>query len=857
MLAKSTRAVALCSLLLLTAASGAQAARTSRPFLDYRTESWFLPQSPGVTGGPAAGLFNPGAFALTDIGGADVWWNDRSVRSGLDNYGFGLGRTLNFAMNKTTYGDEARNQQVYDCQIGLAGGTRGHTLGLAYRWARGDAGRERSLVLGAVSRRRNWLSFGTAAVLSLESPAAQYVFDLGLRPFRRDYLTLSADWSVNDDETFFRDGHWGAALEVRPLNGVHAGLRAREGAGGRVDYAAVAGVTFGFTGFSALLQFDHDGHHRQTSYLLRSNPPLKGLGLPSLMPGRKTAYYPLNLENKFLTYQKYRWFDDDHVAWLDLLALLNAVRDDKDIDIVVVNLAGFSGRPSLLWEFRQKLLEIRAAGKEVIAHTDNTRAGTYYLASAADTVTMDPFGTMHLPGTALSRSYLKGTLEKLRVGFQEHRYFKYKSAVESLSRDHMSVADREQRQRIVDVIYEEMRDRMAEGRGLTADRLDAVTDTLAELTAAEAKSAGLVDEVTRWDALLRKLAVERNAGALAHVPNHYRREYWDEQWGRPVKIPVVFAVGPCDMDEGIKGRATSAYLRQLVHDPDVKAVVLRADSPGGAVMPSDLVAEAITQLREAGKPVIVSQGDVAASGGYWISMNGTEILTTPLTITGSIGVISGWLWDDGFAAKMGVTSDAVQRGRHADLFTNVSLPFLGGIPRRPMTDEELVRVEHMIRGMYGDFVAAVARGRGLDRDRVHDLAQGRVWMGGDAVANGLCDRFGTLDDALNLAREKAGIAAWREVEVVEYPPRPLIKWPSFGPRLPGLFGLADGVNRQLERWYGLTRDCQPAAAVAVPLGAPGLTTGEVEYLQSLIRTQGNAALLVGPDLLPEGWQQRD
>ena len=848
---------------LALAAPPAEAARGSSPFLDYRSGSDFLPQSPSVTAGPVAGLFNPAAFALTDIGGADFWWNDGNIRDGLDNYGFGVGRTLNFAMNTTTYGTHAESYKIYDYQLGVAGGSRGHTWGLGYRWSHGETGRvarDHALNIGAASRLRNWLSLGTSTVVSLDSPAAQFLVDLGLRPFQKDFLTIYADWAVNDDEAFFQDGSWSAGLEVRPIRGVHLGFRARERAdNGNLDYTALLGATVGFSNATAMLKYDEDWDDLGSTYLVRSNPPLRGLPTGNLILGKSRTYFPLSLENKLLTYQKYRWFDDKRVAWLDLLPLLNAVRDDTDLDIVAVNLAGFSARPSLLWEFRQKLLEIRASGKTVIVHTDRTNAGTYYLASAADSVSIDPLGSVAIPGIALSRSYLKGTLEKLGVGFQEHRYFKYKSAAEMLSRDSMSDADREQRQRIVDVIYETLRDGMAAGRGLDNARIDAATDEQADLTADEALAAGLVDIVSRWDALLKSMGPRLQARPDRKLVASYERRYWDEQWGRPVQIPVVYAVGACDMDTGIKGRETSAYLRSLIDDPEVKAVVLRADSPGGDPLPSDLVADAVRQLKAAGKPVIISQGDVAASGGYWISMDGTAILTTPLTITGSIGVISGWVWDDGFAAKLGITSDQVHRGAHADLYANVNLPFLGGIPRRPMTDDELARTEHVIRGMYQGFVDAVARGRGLTPAAVHAVAQGRVWMGGDAIERGLCDGFGSLDDAIQLARREAGIADWREVQITEYPPRQLFAFPAFGPQLPGLFGIGSRLNNQLARLAGLVTAAEAAEPTAAlpAFGAPGLTAYDVDYLQALTRHRGEGALLVSPDLLPEDWQRTD
>ncbi|MCB1184851.1 S49 family peptidase [bacterium] len=846
--------------LLVLAAAPALAARGGNPFLDYRGGSWLVPQTPAVTGGPVAGLFNPAAAVLNDVGGADFWWNDTDIRSGLDDYGFALGRNLSFAMNATTFGTHAESWKIYDYQLGLAGGSRDHAFGLAYRWSNGETARtprEDALVVGTVSRPFRWLSFGAAGTFALGPAAYQGVFDVGLRPLGTDLLTLHADWTANDDERFLADGSWGAGVELRPVDGVHLGFKAREAAdGGDPDYGAFLGVTLGFSTFGALPVYSGASDERlRTTYLVRSNPPLRGLPLGGLTLGKRTTYFPLSLENRVLTYQKYRWFDDERIAWLDLLPLLDAVRDADDIDIVAVNLAGFRGRPSLVWELREKLLEIRRTGKELVIHVDNPGALVYWLAAIGDQVTIDPYGMVTIPGLALSRSYLKGTLEKLGLGFQEHRYFKYKSAAETLSRDHMSDADREQRQRIVDVIYTTFRDGAAAARDLGPDQFDALVDEQALLTAAEAQAAGLVDGAARWDGVLKRLRDERGARPVRKAPRDYPREFWDEQWGQPAKIPVVYAVGPCAMDSGINGRKTSAYLRGLIGDPDVKAVVLRADSPGGEVLPSDLVAEAIAQLRAAGKPVVVSQGDVAASGGYWISMNGAEILTTPLTITGSVGVISGWLWDDGFAEKAGVTSDVVHRGAHADLYANVNLPFLGGIPRRPMTDAELARVEHVIRGMYGQFVDAVARGRGMTPEAVDAIAQGRVWMGPDAVANGLADRLGTLDQAIGRARELAGIPAGREIELVEYPPRPLVQWPSFGPRLPGLFGLGTWVNGGLAHLYG--RDAEAAEPVPALLGAPGLGTAQVDYLQSLNAARGGAAVLVDPDLLPEAWTGHD
>ncbi len=846
-------------LILLLGTSAAFAERAVMPFADYRSESWYLPQSPAVTSGPASSFFNPAAWSMTDHGAGDFWFDDQDFRYGLDNYGFSFGRDLGFSMNTSTFGTPDDNYKIYDYMLGLSHGTRAGTFGMGYRWANGETQRtprEQAISAGFISRHNRWVTLGTSGVWSVESGAAQYVFDMGIRPLGRPWLTVFGDYTANDDQAFFKDGYWGAGLEVRPISGIHLGVKARQQLGtDEVEYSATIGLTLKNLNVTGMPHYDNNDDLISTSYLVRTNPPFPGLPIGNKGPllGKKNNYYPINLENKVVTYQKFQYFDDTHVAWLDLLNLLDRVVESEQLQGVAINMAGMRCRTSLLWEFRQKIDEIKASGKEVIIHLDRAGAGLYYLASSADRITMDPYGGVSLPGMVLSRSYLKGTLEKLGIGFQAHRYFKYKSAVETLSRDSMSDADREQRQRIVDVIYETLRDDTAQSRNLSEDQFDGIIDEMGELVTREALESGLIDASARWDQLGKWLKEERQASLAASCIIDNPREFYDDQWGPNLKIPVVYAVGGCAMDTGIKGRATSAYLRSLVNDPNVAAVVLRADSPGGDPLPSDLVTDAVMQLKKAGKPVIVSQGDVAASGGYWISMEGTKILTTPLTITGSIGVISGWLYDDGIAAKAGLTSDSVQRGEHADMYGKVSFPFLGGIPRRPMNNDELDRAEKLIRGMYADFVGAVAKGRGMTVDAVGEVAQGRVWMGGDAIEHGLCDSFGSLSDAIDLARQTAGVSDWRKVDVVEYPPRPLFQMPSFMPGLPALFGFGDRINDRLMRSLMTEPEAMPEVeTINLP---SGLDMMDANFLRHLNESAGQPVMMVAPDMLPDGWRE--
>ena len=188
----------------------------------------------------------------------------------------------------------------------------------------------------------------------------------------------------------------------------------------------------------------------------------------------------------------------------------------------------------------------------------------------------------------------------------------------------------------------------------------------------------------------------------------------------------------------------------------------------------------------------------------------------------------------------------------------MNLPFLGGIPRRPLDETELERVKGMILDNYGKFVTAVAAGRGLDSEEVEKIAQGRVWMGGDAIERGLCDAYGSLDDAIGRARQLAGVGDWEEIEIVEYPPRPWIQWPSFGPKMPDFFGLGDRVNVWMAGLYGqdiLTGESTLSAEPRV--GAPGLSEYDLEYLKTLSQTPGSPVMMIPPDVLPAAWQDLD
>jgi len=222
------------------------------------------------------------------------------------------------------------------------------------------------------------------------------------------------------------------------------------------------------------------------------------------------------------------------------------------------------------------------------------------------------------------------------------------------------------------------------------------------------------------------------------------------------------------MESGIKARSLVNTLKSAISNPNIKAVVLRVDSPGGDAMASDYISEVMRE-NKGKKPIIVSQGSVAGSGGYWLSMYGSSIISTPMTITGSIGVIAGWLYDKGLKDSIGVSTDFVKVGKYADLGFSYSLPLIGiGMPVRNLNDDERRQYEKLIKDGYSEFIRKVADGRKADTNNIEKVAQGRVWSGFEAIKLGLVDSLGGLDLSVRVAAERAGIQK-EDYDIIELP----------------------------------------------------------------------------------------
>lgn len=484
-------------------------------------------------------------------------------------------------------------------------------------------------------------------------------------------------------------------------------------------------------------------------------------------------------------------------------ALLEAAADER---IAALFLRGDAALGTATLEaLREGLAAFRAAGKPAVAFLDQPGEAELYLASACSSVHVPPLALVEFNGMALSSMYFKGLLDRLGVGVQVTRVGKYKSAVEPYLLEEMSEANREQLQRLADELEDVVLERIAEGRGTTADALREVLRTRGLLSPEEAVAAGLVDSVMPFDEVLALLA-EHTGAAADELPQVGLEDYLalveheaigdDALYEREGVVAVVYAEGEIvdgDTEDGVGGDTVARALRRARLDEEVDAVVLRVNSPGGSASASETILREV-RLTRASKPVVVSMGDLAASGGYWISCLANEIWARPGTITGSIGVFGMFPHAGGLLAEAGVSPQTVKTGEFADMDTLW----------RPKTEAELARVQEEVDGIYEAFLDRVVEGRGLEREAVHEIAQGRVWSGRAGLELGLVDRLGGLHEAVASAAQRAGLGAGYEV-----------RWPERGGSL--LEQLLAGVapsDPPLSRASGLVRAAAEIERVA-------------------------------------------
>ncbi|MEV4097769.1 signal peptide peptidase SppA [Streptosporangium saharense] len=457
----------------------------------------------------------------------------------------------------------------------------------------------------------------------------------------------------------------------------------------------------------------------------------------------------------------------------DVLSGLRRAAKDPRVRALIVKIGTRPLGLATVQELRRAVTRLREAGKLTVAFAETFGefgAGTvpYYLASAFERVYLQPSGDVGLTGVALEQRFLRGTLTKLGVEYQLGQRHEYKTAANTFTQDHMTEAHRESLGRITESVVEQVVAGVAEGRGLEPAKVRELIDR-GPFIGAEAVEAGLVDRLAYRDEVYDEVKKAAGEESLLLYVGRYAKGPIADKIPHPGSQTVALVHGSGPIRLGRSGRSplgggeamgsdtVCAALRAARRDEHVKAVVFRVDSPGGSYVASDAIWREVVLTRRAGKPVVVSMGDVAASGGYMVSMAADAIVAQPGTLTGSIGVFGGKAVIGGLLEKLGVSSETVAEGANAGMFSST----------HAFSEAQWERVNVWLDRVYDDFVNKVAEGRGLSRERVHELAKGRVWTGADAHEGGLVDVLGGLEDAIALARSKGGLA--EDAPVRNYP----------------------------------------------------------------------------------------
>ena len=615
--------------------------------------------------------------------------------------------------------------------------------GTGYSWINSDDAAYDKLTswsLGLMFRRR-YLSTGIVARdfnrprFRGERLGRTYDFGIAIRP-STSRITLSID-ARKVEKVEGLDFNF--AVEVRPFRWVT--LRGSVNDDSSFDIRF--GINFRQFGLGMYNRFDENQEHRNS------------VGYISLSQALHTTRHVRR--NAFLDVQM------DEIE-----RTLKVAKLDREIAGALIKIGGGRYGIGRLQEIRDAILDFKASGKKVIGYMTNCSTGNYLLASVCDRVVLHPSGEVRLVGLRSETSFYKGILDKLGIRADLEHIGKYKSASDIFTREEMSNAHREVQNAILDDLYDQLTQSIAERRSWSQDDVKSLIDQ-GPFTAKQALMHGIVDQLAYRDEL-KDIAKDLSGKDCRLVK---ARQYlgiveYEYDWEVPLpKIAVITAEGMMMTGESFTdpftgtrtmGSATIARaIRNVRKDSSVKAVVLRIDSGGGLVVAADTIWRELMRLKDV-KPLVVSMGDVAGSGGYYIAAPAEVIVAEPGTITGSIGVISGKYNLKGLYDKIGLHKEIIKRGKHADFYTDYG--------DYPAEEREIVHAQ--IQEIYDDFIAKVAEGRGMTREAVDQIGRGRIWTGKQAKEIGLVDELGGLNLALSIARRKAGLVG-KEVQLIRLP----------------------------------------------------------------------------------------
>ena len=450
----------------------------------------------------------------------------------------------------------------------------------------------------------------------------------------------------------------------------------------------------------------------------------------------------------------------------DILRNIERAKTDPNIKGIYMELSSIPTSTATLQEIRDKLIEFKESGKFLVTYGESYSQSAYYIASIADKIYINPEGALDLHGMASQITFYKHLLDKLDIEMQIVRgpNNRFKSAVEPYFLDKMSEANREQMDKLLGTVWGQILLGISQSRNISVEQLNQIADNLdTYFDADKALEYGLVDNLYYKDQVLEELkgltGSNKDINAIGNT--NYAKSYKDKNPSKN-EVAVIYASGQIydgkgDEERDIYSENLSKTIRKAREDENVKAVVLRVNSPGGSAVASAIIGRELDLTKQV-KPVIVSMGNYAASGGYWISANADYIFADPTTLTGSIGVfgtvpnLQGFLND-----KVGLTFDVAKTNENADF----------GTLSQPLTEFQYNKLQQMVVKTYNDFTGRVAEGRGLTQTFVDSIGQGRVWAGADAIEIGLVDQLGDMEDAIAYAVQKAELG--NDYKVTEWP----------------------------------------------------------------------------------------
>ncbi len=717
-----------------------------------------------------AGLVINNGFQFGLVGTLNKGLNERAsyyLSAGGD------GGASGFAFHK--FHDLYRYQYVLSTEL-----TRGGYAGIGI-----DFGKQMypEYSLGLTIRPARFVSLGGAIFNMTENNSrdAGYRAGLGIRPFGQ-WLTLSGDAIFNYNLNSSKyETDWEALLSARIVDGVT--LKGFYDL--RVD-PMDANKTYSTVGISVGINIKHHSVEGASEVSGDDGAYANGIGAYHYTSSSMRSIFSPVKPTKFVLME----FDgplmeeEPRFSFFGSLIRVRTVTEftlqlqkyskRKDLAGIVLYMKNPEGGPAKFEEIRQAIQRFQNSGKKVYVYFDNASNLQYYLASVADRVIMNPSGQVWLTGISTQLMYVKNLFDKLGIKANVVHIGKYKSARDMFTQDSTTSANAEQINAYLDDLYEVLTRDIANSRGMNQDSLKALIDR-GPFVAQTALKSGLVDKLMYHDELKKLVEGEGPNKKYRMVTERIYNQMgdWQYTWEPPItdKIALIYAVGSITTGKSRRSPFTGAgsmgsetiasAIRAARKDHQVKAIVLRVDSPGGSALASDIIWREV-QLTTTGKhakPFIVSMGDVAASGGYYIAMGADSILADANTLSGSIGVLAGSFSVKDMFDKIGIHTDTFKRGDRSDFLSAT----------HNMTEDERQKLFDLISDMYGIFVNKAAEGRGLEPDSIDALGRGRIYSGTDAEAVGLVDKVAGLHEALQIAQKAAGIPLDKEVKLDYYP----------------------------------------------------------------------------------------